>query len=293
MESNRQMKFRMLVLILVSFFTKARASDTFPKAQRVAWSSINFKSMLTWSPKPTNYSYTVEFSELNLDRQRTPHCIRTMETECDLTAELKNLKGYYSADVLSEPMRGVSSDLVEFPHVTSEKFSPYFDTIIGRPEFKIEVSKDKRMMTLHVTDVPTTLFNNLTERMNIRDVFGEDLFYKVTYRKAKSTGKKEKTSKSSIIEMMDLDRGVSYCFNIQAYLPTRALDKQHGELSHIQCSPEEPLSIFEEYSMGVIVGAILIITLVITAIIIVIVMCYRRRKGAKNTGKEGLPLKDV
>ncbi|XP_077101220.1 coagulation factor III, tissue factor a [Siphateles boraxobius] len=293
MESNRQMKVRMLVLVLVSFFTKAYASDIFPKAQRVAWSSFNFKSMLTWSPKPTNYTYTVEFSELAKDRERTPHCIKTMETECDLTEELKNLKAIYIADILSEPMRGVSSDLVEFPHVTSERFSPYYDTVIGKPEFKIEVNNDKRKTTLRVTDVPTALFKNLNERLNIRDVFGDDLLYKVIYRKAKSTGKKEKISKSSIIELTDLDQGVSYCFNIQAYLPSRALDKQHGDLSHIQCSPEEGTSIFEEYGIGVIIGAILIIIVAITTIIIVIVMCCRRRRQPNNTGKEGLPLNGV
>ncbi|XP_048031129.1 tissue factor-like [Megalobrama amblycephala] len=82
---------------------------------------------------------------------------------------------------------------------------------------------------------------------------------------------KEMTSKSSIIELMDLDKGESYCFNIQAYLPFRApQDKQLGELSNIQCSPEEETSFFKEYGMGVIVGAILTIIFVIIAIIIVI-----------------------
>jgi len=70
----------------------------------------------------------VNYCRLGQDRQRTPHCIKSMETECDLTAELTNLKASYNADILSEPMRGVSSDLVEFPHVTSERFSPYFDS---------------------------------------------------------------------------------------------------------------------------------------------------------------------
>ncbi|KAF4095697.1 hypothetical protein G5714_023300 [Onychostoma macrolepis] len=263
MESNRQIKFRTLELALVLFFMRSCAPENFPKAQNVTWSSVNFKSILTWSPKPTNYSYTVEFSELGQDRDRTPHCIKTMATECDLTAELKNLKAYYSADILSEPMRGVSSDLVEFPHSRSDQFSPYYDTAIGRPEFKIEVSSDKRKMTLHVTDVPTTLFNKDNKRLNIRDVFGDHLQYKVTYRKAKSTGKKEK------------------------------IKKQHGEISSYHCSPEDNPSIFEEYSVGVMAGAILIIILAITAITIVIVMCCRRRKRAKNTGKEGLPLSGV
>lgn len=61
--------------------------------------------------------------------------------------------------------------------------------LIGRPEFTIEVSDDKRKMTLDVKDVSTALFNDRKERLNIRDVFGDDLLYKVTYRKAKSTGK--------------------------------------------------------------------------------------------------------
>uniref|UniRef100_A0A8C1DIG5 Tissue factor n=1 Tax=Cyprinus carpio carpio TaxID=630221 RepID=A0A8C1DIG5_CYPCA len=292
MEGNRQKTFHLRELALVLFFMKACASDIFPKAQNVTWSSLNFKTILMWSPKPTNYSYTVEFSQVGQDRERTPHCIRTMAMECDLTAGLKKLNAYYTADILSEPMRGVSSDLVEFPHATTEKFSPYYDTAIGRPEFRIEVSSDKRKTTLHVEDIPTALFVD-EKRLNIRDVFMDNLQYKVTYRKAKSTGKKEKISKSSIIELTDLDRGESYCFYVQAFLPFRAQDKQHGEISNIQCSSEESPSIFEEYGMGVIAGAILITILAITAIIIVIVMCCRQRKRAVNTGKERLPLNGV
>lgn len=56
---------------------------------------------------------------------------------------------------------------------------------------------------------------------------------------------REKISKSSIIELTDLDRGESYCFNVQAFLPFRAQDKQHGEISNIQCSPEQNTSLFE------------------------------------------------
>ncbi|KAL0156445.1 hypothetical protein M9458_047691, partial [Cirrhinus mrigala] len=61
--------------------------------------------------------------------------------------------------------------------------------VIGIPEFKIEVSSDKRKTTLHVTDVPTALFDADKKRLNIRDVFGDELQYRVIYRKAKSTGK--------------------------------------------------------------------------------------------------------
>jgi len=33
-----------------------------PKAKNVSWSSYNFKTILSWGPKPVNYTYTVEFS---------------------------------------------------------------------------------------------------------------------------------------------------------------------------------------------------------------------------------------
>lgn len=56
---------------------------------------------------------------------------------------------------------------------------------------------------------------------------------------------KEKISKSSIIELTDLDQGVSYCFYVQAFLPFRSVDKQHGEISSYHCSPEDNTSILE------------------------------------------------
>lgn len=52
-------------------------------------------------------------------------------------------------------------------------------------------------------------------------------------------------SKTNVIELTDLDRGESYCFNVQAYIPSRSTDKQLGELSQTQCSNDDSQSIFE------------------------------------------------
>uniref|UniRef100_A0A673WPY5 Tissue factor n=1 Tax=Salmo trutta TaxID=8032 RepID=A0A673WPY5_SALTR len=190
-------------------------SRDYPKAHNVSWLSINFKTLLLWDPKPTNYSYTVEYS-------KNQHCIRTMETECDLSNSLVDLKAIYSSDVLSNPYF---------------RFTPYNDTLIGRPEFKLEMSKDKRKITLYVEDPLTALFNEQNQQRTIRDVFADELQYKVTFGKATSTGKKTKISASN--------PGVSYCFNMQAYIPSRSTDKQLGELSQRQCSPGNDKSVFE------------------------------------------------
>lgn len=37
-------------------------SASYPRAYNVTWSSLNFKTILTWEPQPSaDYSYTVEF----------------------------------------------------------------------------------------------------------------------------------------------------------------------------------------------------------------------------------------
>ncbi|MCI4374417.1 hypothetical protein PGIGA_G00005970 [Pangasianodon gigas] len=272
------------VCVWLLCFVNASVSGSFPKAQNVTWVSFNFKTLLTWSPKPTNYSYTVEFSKLGEDNQRTPHCIQMSETECDLTAELRELKSKYGADVLSEPLRGISSDLIEFPRTASAQFCPYQDTIIGSPSFKIEVSKDKRKITLYIEDIPTAVLDAQKQQRTIQDIFKNDLQYKVTYNKAKSSGKKEKRSASSQIELTDLDKGASYCFTVQVYIPSRSINKQLGEESQVQCSEAEDLSFFENYSSAVIAGGIVFIIVIISAVIAVMVICCRRQREAKNGG---------
>ncbi|KAF3703443.1 Tissue factor [Channa argus] len=276
---------------IVFFFCTHPTSGSYPTAQNVTWKSNNFKTFLTWEPKPSaNYSYTVEYSALGMDRQRNLLCIRSSGTWCDLSDSLTDLKACYTADVLSEPPLGASSEIIEFPYTSAPKFCPYKDTNIGKPEFKLEVSEDKRMTTLYVTDPPTALYKD-GRHLNIRDIFSKDLEYKVTYRKNKSTGKKVLTSNSSVIEVKNLDRGESYCFNVQVYIPSRSPDKQLGELSLTQCSPDDP-TIVTTYSVGVIAAAIFLILLLIGIVIAVIVVCCKHRNKALKNEKEGVPLRD-
>ncbi|KAM4606632.1 coagulation factor III, tissue factor a [Polymixia lowei] len=280
----------LLPLCLCLFLLTDLASGSFPRAQNVTWTSTNFKTVLMWEPKPsTDYSYTVEFSVIGQDRERNPHCIKTTETVCDLTSSLTELKATYLADILSEPPRGVTSDLIEFPHTRSERFCPYKDTDIGKPDFKIEESKDKRKITLYVKDPLTALFEG-NRQLSIKDIFADELQYKVTYRKATSTGKKVQISKTSEIELTNLDRGESYCFNVQAFIPSRSISKQLGDLSLTQCSQNNNQSFLEVYSIGVIAGAIFLILAIVATVIAVTVVCCRRSRKAQRREKERVPL---
>lgn len=272
-----------MACLALLLFISHMVSGSFPTAQNVSWDSVNFKTFLTWKPKPTNYSYTVEFSKQGEDRKKTPLCIQSSETDCDLTAELQDLRGSYTADILSEPVRGSDSDIIEHPSTQSSPFCPYKDTVIGGPNFTIDVGKDKRTMTLNISTIITAVFDAQKRRLTIQDIFKDDLHYKVEYRKAQSSGKTEKMSPSSIIEITGLDRGVSYCFTVQVYIPSRNFDKRLGKPSQVQCSPKEDISFIEEFSLTVIaVIIVVIIGLVVVGITAVVLICRRKQRNQRN-----------
>ncbi|XP_014832234.1 PREDICTED: tissue factor-like [Poecilia mexicana] len=281
-----------LVMVLLSTHCASGAAYSYPRAQNVTWSSTNFKTILSWGPRPSaNYSYTVEFFVAGGDRRRNHHCIRSNATMCDLSISLTEIKSCYSADVLSEPPLGTTSDDIEFPHSTSPTFCPYRDTQIGSPTFNLTVHEDKRTVTLHVTDPLTAVFKD-DHQLSIRDIFSDELQYKVSYQKQQSTGSKIQTFSSRVIEITNLDRGESYCFKIQAHIPSRS-ENQFGQLSETKCSHNDEEPVLKVYSPAVIAGGILFILLVVGLITaITVIYCSQKRKALKS-GTEGCPLRDV
>lgn len=69
-----------------------------------------------------------------------------------------------------------------------QQFKKYFSSTaeLDRPKFTLEVSKGTA--TLNVTDSPTAIVNG-QHLQTLRDIFSEQLHYRVTYWKNKSTGK--------------------------------------------------------------------------------------------------------
>ncbi|XP_029955576.1 coagulation factor III, tissue factor a isoform X2 [Salarias fasciatus] len=269
------------------------ASGSVPRAQNITWRSTNFKTVLMWEPEPSEeFSYTVELAAVGEDKRRIAHCVRSSLATCDVSMSLTKLDACYTADVLTEPPRGTPSDLPEPPHSSSPRFCPHSDTVIGRPDFKLRVSEDQQKTTLFVSDPLTAVFSD-GRQLSVRDIFSEQLQYRVTYRRNKSTGQKVHTSKSNEIELSGLDPGESYCFNVQAFIPSRTAGKQLGDMSETQCSQEDNPSIFKVYSVGVIACAIFLILLLIGIVIAVAVVCCKRRKSSLKSGKEGVPLQNV
>lgn len=248
-----------------------------PRAQNVSWFSLNFKTILTWSPEPTNYTYTVEFSGSGEDK--TMHCIRTTETECDLTNKLVDLKKTYSADVVSEPLSIGNAEFVELPYASAPRFCPYKQTQIGKPTFKVVQSKDKTKMEVHIQD-PLTAIKRDGKPLNIREIFGDDLMYEVHYRKAGSTGKTKTKGSGRVVEVKKLEPGMSYCFNVATHIRSRK--QKTGLWAGPICWPPKAPSFFEDFSWPALLGGAAVILLIFVLLIIMIVLCCKRAQLSKQ-----------
>ncbi|XP_061486530.1 tissue factor [Rhineura floridana] len=253
-------------------------------AVNITWSSINFKTILQWEPKPVNYAYTVEIDGNRLIRKKT--CVHTTATECDVTNLLKDVKDTYTARVYSVvPNRDVD-DFDTPSYEVSPEFIPYTQTEIGMPTIKTFEQKEKTLK-VEIED-PLTPYRFNGSFQSIRDIFKHDLEYTLYYWKDQSTGKKWANTKSNQFEI-SIDQGKSYCFYVQATIPSR-LNNRSSQKSNEKCT-----SVKREELDGLELEAILIIIAVaagvLTLIIIFSVVVYKcTRSKAAPTKKESMPL---
>lgn len=61
--------------------------------------------------------------------------------------------------------------------------------IIGSPKFNFEMRNEERKIILNIEGIPTAVYDAQKRQLTVQDIFQNDLQYKVTYSKAKSSGK--------------------------------------------------------------------------------------------------------
>ncbi|TKS80420.1 Tissue factor [Collichthys lucidus] len=206
-----------------------------PKAENVRWVSLDFKTVLTWTVKPSVYTYSVRFSEGDSDWRETLDCTKVTDSECDLTNNLNPLDRDYTADIITEPLDAVDDYILEeFPHTETERpFNPYKESNISAVEFTLEPLNESTMI-VNITD-PLSSIHVGQKQLTIRDVLKKDLKYKISYHKSGSTGKRDYISNTSVAEVSKLDAGENYCFMVAAYIPSRPKATQLGAWSVQQC----------------------------------------------------------
>ncbi|XP_025949985.1 tissue factor isoform X3 [Dromaius novaehollandiae] len=221
---------RALLLCALLGRLAAAGSPELPTAVNITWSSINFKTILRWQPKPSDYFYTVEIHGQTSDTQKK--CILTAETECDVTDVLRNVKETYTAHILSVTSSRMDN-FEEPPFAVSEKFTPYNQTILGKPEIQNYTQKDSKLSIVFKDPLTPYTFPNGSFQ-SIRDIFKHDLDYKLYYWKDQSSGKKDATTKSNKFEI-NVDSTKNYCFYIQGIILSRR-ENRDGQESVVLCT---------------------------------------------------------
>ncbi|XP_014794941.1 PREDICTED: tissue factor [Calidris pugnax] len=275
---------RVLVLSALLWRLAAAGNPELPTAVNITWSSINFKTILQWQPKPSGYFYTVEIHGQVSDTKKK--CIMTTETECDVTDVLRNVKETYTAHILSVTSSGMDN-FEEPPFAVSEKFTPYSQTVLGKPEIQNYTQKDSKLnIVLQDPLTPYTFPNGSFQ--SIRDIYQQDLEYKLYYWKDQSSGKKDATTKSQKFEV-SVENTKNYCFYIQGVIPSRR-ENRYGQESMVLCT-SIGRNILDEYGAEVfIIIAVIAIAVITLAIVLSVILCKRKKAKA---AREKEPLNGV
>ncbi|XP_073427512.1 tissue factor isoform X2 [Dendrobates tinctorius] len=230
----------LLSLLLVAVFCWQRTSaqgENFPTATGISWSSINLKTILDWNPKPTNYTYSVLLRS-PLSQDWTKKCPYTTATTCDVSDLMKDINSTYEVRIVSEirPSSSIEVHAEEFPYAEGPTFTPYLQTIIGKPMIQnYTFDKDHSRLTVVVRDTPTPYRNANNNVITVRDMFQNDFAYTLYYRKASSTGKKSQSSSTNDI-VINTEKGDGYCFYVQASVPSRITNRVSQNSEEV-CTP--------------------------------------------------------
>ncbi|KAK7945285.1 hypothetical protein WMY93_001013 [Mugilogobius chulae] len=141
----------------------------------------------------------------------------------------------------------------------------------------------ERSITLNISD-PLTGIHSGSKQLSIRDVLAKDLKYKVSYYKAGSNGKKDLIVDSNVAQIPNLDPGLSYCFMVAAFVPSRHKSVQQGAWSNLTCTSGS--GILDELDMRTVFQAIfipLVLLIVLVTVLVIYCRCCRgKRKSADS-----------
>ncbi|XP_037314399.2 tissue factor-like isoform X2 [Pungitius pungitius] len=276
--------------VCLSAWTVTTADENvLPKAENVRWVSVDFKIIVTWTVKPSAYKYTVSYYSEGMDWNQSPQCFAMSHSECDLTNELRPWDRTYIVKIQTEPDiddYDNNHDVGGFPYTESTPFNPYRDTNISAANFTIK-AVDESTVLVNITDL-LSAFHDGKKQFTLRDIFKNDLKYKISYHQFGNTGKRDIISDSSTAEVSKLDAGQRYCFMVAAFISSRPKSTQRGAWSIQQCTPEES-SILQELTLGAWVCAVFILLTVLAIVITVTFLCCRCYRQ-KNTSQSSAPV---
>ncbi|XP_038649820.1 coagulation factor IIIa [Scyliorhinus canicula] len=268
-----------LALAMVCFHGAAGAS--LQPVTNLKWTSFNFRTTLQWESTSNGAVYTVRVRGVQTDWARKRECTRIRTTSCDMTSMMQNVTERYVAEVFTLNAN-ITDEIEEPPVAESTPIQLLSETEIGEPNFKLFQNSSREARLLIEDTVTSIRFSNNTPK-TLRDIYGPNLQYKVTYWKDGTSGKRDKTTNNQVV-LIKVDEGVTYCFSVEIKITS---PYKHGPRSQAKCTKVQN----PEYGLG-FYAFIIVGTLVVLSVIIGVTVCLCRRKAA-HSKSETNPLKAV
>lgn len=264
----------------ILYFHCGQASDTsLQPVTNLEWTSFNFRTTLQWKTISTDWVYTVRVRGIRTDWKIKSECTQSNTTSCDLTTLMQNVTDRYTAEVLT--YNAIANEDDEEPPVAeSTPFQLLSQTDIGEAKFELIQNSSRKAKLLIEDPVTSIRFSNNT-RKTLRDIYGPNLRYIVTYWKDGTSGKRPIETNNRTV-LIKVDEGVSYCFSVQIKILS---PYKFGPKSQHQCTKVKNTV----YGLG-FYALIIIGTLVAISIIIGVTVCLCRRK-ITHSSTESNPLK--
>ncbi|CAL8343328.1 unnamed protein product [Merluccius merluccius] len=150
---------------------------------------------------------------------------------------------------------------------------------------RLEAHGDNGSVALHITDPLTSVYHD-QRQLTIREVFKEDLMYKISYQQVGSTRKKEAVRGTNMAVVGDLDTQQKYCFSVAAFIPSRDTRWELGAWSQQQCLQIHS-SVIQELSTEALIGGSLTLLVLLIIIIITSVLCCRHHRRQHMSSQQG------
>ncbi|XP_078074952.1 coagulation factor III, tissue factor a [Mustelus asterias] len=259
-----------------------RAAETLLQpVTNLEWISFNFRTILQWKTTSTGSAYTVRIRGIQTDWKRKPECTHIEGTSCDLTSLMQNVTDKYLAEVLTYSVEFKEED-TEPPVAESTPIQLLSQTDIGEANFHISQNSSREVQILIEDPVTGIRFSNNTPK-TLRDIYGPNLQYKVTYWKDGTSGQRSEYTKNQMVQIK-VDEGVNYCFSVQIKILSLY---RFGSKSQHKCTNGQNAV----YGLG-FYALVIIGTVAVISIIIGVTVCLCRRK-ATHSSAETNPLKVV
>ncbi|XP_034554986.1 interleukin-20 receptor subunit alpha [Notolabrus celidotus] len=259
-------------------------SSSPPSPVDVAFSSVNLRNLLQWSPgngTPNDTHYTVQYAIYGqsivgtrgkrVNWRSVRHCTEIVRCWCDLSNETLDLEeGYYAK------VRAVSKRASSKWAWTLRRFEPKSDTIFGPPLVMVDMEDNNAIITIKgpMRYQP----NNQTPAVSMASLYNQ-MTYNMSVHNIRSSLMSHFPVVSSPYKYRLMEYNTKYCFSAKTRFLSMPVNCQPSEWLCITTPPDPVMAQLKWMVVGIVVPTVCMCILVVIGCIL---YQYLTGKGQKS-----------